>query len=152
MRQSCINYLIYHIVFSTKNCEPLITEEYRRGLYEYIERIVRRQGGVALAVNGAEDHVHLLAKLRQDRAPADIIKELKAGSSGWIHGFFSPDLQDFSWQNGYGVFTVGAAQVDALGKFITTQPVQHRHKSFREEYIELLNEHGVLYEECNILI
>ena len=102
MGQSYVN-LLYHIIFSTKDREPLITEAHQRRLYEYIGGIVRQQGGIALAINGMEDHVHLFAKLRQDKALSDMVRDLKAHSSGWMHKVF-PDLKDFTWQNGYGAF------------------------------------------------
>lgn len=94
MSHSYVN-LLYHVVFSTKDREPLIVEALQPRLYEYIGGIVRRQGGVPLAVNGVEDHVHLFARLRQDRALSDVIRDLKAHSSGWMHKVF-PDLKDFT--------------------------------------------------------
>ena len=81
MPQSYVN-LLYHIVFSTKDREPLITAAHQPRLYEYIGGIVRKQGGIALAINGLEDHVHLFAKLRQDKALSDVIRDFKASSSG----------------------------------------------------------------------
>jgi len=97
--------LIYHIVFSTKNRQPLITLEREERLYEYIGGIIRGLGGILLIINGVEDHVHILAKLRPDKALSDVLRELKAGSSGWMHEVF-PDASEFSWQNGYGAFSV----------------------------------------------
>ena len=100
--------LIYHIVFSTKNREPFLTEAHQPELYDYVGGIVRNRGGISLGVNGTADHVHVLAKLRQDKSLSDVIRDLKAGASGWLHDVF-PDLQDFSWQRGYGAFTVSAS-------------------------------------------
>lgn len=76
--------LIYHIVFSTKNRQPVITAEREERLYEYIGGIVRGLGGILLIINGVEDHVHILAKLRPDKALSDVLRDLKANSSGWI--------------------------------------------------------------------
>ena len=97
--------LLYHIVFSTKDRRPLITSEIEPQLYDYIGGIIRRLGGICLELNGTEDHVHLLAKLRPDCALSDILRELKANATGWMHEVF-PELKDFSWQRGYGAFTV----------------------------------------------
>ena len=102
--------LIYHIIFSTKDRRPTITPEREERLYEYIGGIIRGLGGILLCVNGVADHVHLLVKLRPDRSISDVLRELKANSSGWIHEVF-PDAADFSWQNGYGAFTVSESQV-----------------------------------------
>src|SRR6266446_10506255 len=84
--------LLYHVVFSTKGRRPLITPEYETQLYDYIGGIVRSMGGVSLALNGTEDHVHLLAKLRPDRALSDVLRDLKANATGWMHEVF-PSLK-----------------------------------------------------------
>lgn len=97
--------LLYHIVFSTKQRRPLITPECELRLYEYIGGTLRGLGGVSLELNGAADHIHLLAKLRPDSAVSDVLRKLKANASGWMHDVF-PVLKDFSWQRGYGAFTV----------------------------------------------
>lgn len=95
MPQSYVN-LLYHIVFSTKERGPLITEPYQPRLYEYIGGIIRGLGGITLEINGVEDHVHVLAKLRQDKALSDVLRDLKANASGWMHEVF-PELKDFAW-------------------------------------------------------
>ena len=73
--------LIYHIVFSTKNRQPLITGDHQSRLYDYIGGTIRDLGGISLAINGTEDHVHLLAKLRPDKALSDVLRDLKANAS-----------------------------------------------------------------------
>jgi len=83
MPQSYVN-LIYHIVFSTKDRNPIITEACESRLHEYIGGTIRGLGGIALAINGTEDHVHVLAKLRQDKAVSDVLRDLKANASGWM--------------------------------------------------------------------
>jgi putative transposase len=93
--------LLYHIVFSTHDRRPLITPDRRPELYEYIGGTVRGLGGISLAIGGIEDHLHLLAKLRPDKAPSDLLRDLKSNSSGWMHDMF-PDAKDFAWQHGYG--------------------------------------------------
>jgi REP element-mobilizing transposase RayT len=143
--QSYVN-LLYHIVFSTKDREPLITEAHQPRLYEYVGGIVRKQGGVALAVNGMEDHVHLFAKLRQDKALSDMIRDFKAYSSGWMHKVF-PELKDFTWQNGYGAFTVSASQAVGVRKYIEQQKLKHRGRTFKDEFAGLLRASGVEFDE-----
>ena len=145
MPQSYVN-LLYHIIFSTKDREPLITETHQSRLYEYIGGIVRHQGGVALAINGMEDHVHLFAKLRQDKALSDMIRDFKAHSSGWMHKVF-PDLKDFTWQNGYGAFTVSASQAGSVREYVEQQKIRHRVRTFREEFIEFLRANEVEFDE-----
>jgi len=97
--------LLYHVVFSTKDRRPLITPDYQVRLYDYIGGTIRAVGGISLELNGTEDHIHLLAKLRPDRALSDVLRDLKANATGWMHDVF-PSLRNFSWQRGYGAFTV----------------------------------------------
>lgn len=145
MPQSYVN-LIYHIVFSTKDRRSIITDAYQDRLHEYIGGIIRRQGGIALAVNGIADHVHVLAKLRQDKALSEIIREFKASASGWMHDVF-PEAQDFAWQNGYGAFTVSASQIDVVRRYIAEQALHHQKRSFQDEFIALLRANEIEFDE-----
>ena len=129
--------LLYHIVFSTRERRPLITREKQARLYEYVGGIVRGLGGISLAIGGIEDHLHLLAKLRPDKALSSVLRDLKANSSGWMHDVF-PEVRDFSWQNGYGAFTVSASQIPYVEKYILNQEIHHRKRSFRDEFVEML--------------
>jgi len=74
--------LLYHIIFSTKDRRPLITPDYEVRLYDYIGGTIRDLGGIFLALNGTEDHLHMLAKLRPDPALSDVPRKLKANASG----------------------------------------------------------------------
>ncbi|MFT3744337.1 MAG: IS200/IS605 family transposase [Pyrinomonadaceae bacterium] len=145
MAQSYTN-LIYHIVFSTKDRKPLITADVKPRLYEYIGGTIRGLGGVMLAIGGVEDHGHVLAKLRPDKSVSDVLRDLKANSSGWMHDLF-PDLKDFAWQRGYGAFTVSASQVEKVRQYISNQEEHHRKQDFREEFIGLLIKNGVEFDE-----
>jgi putative transposase len=138
--------LIYHIIFSTKNRQPLITEAHQSRLFDYIGGTIRELGGIALAINGTEDHVHLLAKLRPDRALSDVLRDLKANASGWMHDVF-PDMKDFSWQRGYGAFTVSRSNVEKVQDYIARQKEHHQKKSFRDEFIEFLEVNDIEYNE-----
>jgi len=138
--------LLYHIVFSTKDRRPLITSEIEPQLYDYIGGIIRGLGGICLELNGTEDHVHLLAKLRPDWALSDILRELKANATGWMHDVF-PELKDFSWQRGYGAFTVSKSNVPAVVSYIENQRTHHQTQTFQDEYHEFLKKHGVEYDE-----
>ena len=151
MPQSYTN-LIYHIVFATKNRQPKITDDVKSRLYEYIGGTIRKQGGIALAINGMSDHVHVLAKLRPDKAVSDVLRDLKANSSGWMHDVF-PELRDFSWQNGYGAFTVSASQIEKVKKYIANQEEHHRKAgSFRDEFIKMLVSNEIEFDEKYLLI
>ena len=137
--------LIYHIVFSTKDRRPLITAARQERLYDYIGGIIRGLGGISLGINGIEDHVHVLTKLRPDKALSDVLRDLKANSSGWMHDVF-PDARDFSWQNGYGAFTVSASQISAVEKYIADQQIHHAKQSFEDEFVGLLKKNEIEFD------
>ena len=138
--------LLYHIVFSTKDRRPIITSEFESRLYDYIGGTIRRVGGTCLELNGTEDHIHLLTTLRPDHALSDVLRDLKANASGWMHDVF-PALKDFSWQRGYGAFTVSQSNVEGVRRYIAQQKTHHHKVSFRDEFIEFLKANGIEYDE-----
>ncbi len=102
--------LIYHIVFSTKERAPLITEEIRDRLYPYLGGVIRGEKGSLMEIGGVADHVHLLARFGAAIAVSDMVQRIKGNSSHWLNqqpGFW------FAWQNGYGAFTVSESQMSA---------------------------------------
>jgi len=79
-----------------------------------------------------------------------IAKYLKGDSSKWIHQEF-PELSDFAWQDGYGVFTVSRSEIDRVKEYIQNQREHHEKRTFEEEYISLLRLHGIEYDERYLL-
>jgi REP element-mobilizing transposase RayT len=138
--------LIYHFVFSTKDRRPIITADRQERLYEYIGGIIRNLGGIPLGINGVDDHVHVLSKSRPDKAVSDVLRDLKANSSGWMHDVF-PDVAHFAWQRGYGAFSVSASQIEVVQRYIANQKVHHARQSFEDEFIALLRKNGVDFDE-----
>jgi REP element-mobilizing transposase RayT len=138
--------LLYHIVFSTKGREPWIAATIRPRIHQYLGGAIRKENGIALIVNGTADHVHILAKLRQDKALSKLIGELKANSSGWISRTFE-GTAGFAWQEGYGVFTVSESQVPKVRHYIEKQEEHHRSVSFLEELKVILRAHGLPFDE-----
>src|SRR6266481_655315 len=138
--------LLYHIVFSTKERRPLITPEYEVRLYDYIGGMIRKVGGISLELNGTSDHIHLLAKLRPDCALSDVLRDLKANATGCMHDVF-PSLKNFSWQRGYGAFTVSQSNVEEVRQYIGRQKEHHQKVSFRDEFIQFLKANGIEYDE-----
>jgi REP element-mobilizing transposase RayT len=138
--------LVYHLVFSTKERRPLLKTEVRPRVLAYLGGIVRNLGGEPLANNGVEDHVHMLAKLPGKIAIADAIRDIKANSSKWMHdeGLVS---RSFGWQTGYAAFTVSKSGEDAVRRYIADQERHHRKMTFKEELIQLLERHGIEYDE-----
>ena len=137
--------LLYHIIFSTKDRRPLITPDYEV-LYDYIGGTIRDLGGISLALNGTEDNLHLLAKLRPDQALSGVLRKLKANASGWMHRVF-PRLEDFTWQRGYGAFTVSQSHVQNVRHYIARQKRHHLRTSFRDEFIQFLMANEIEFDE-----
>ncbi len=138
--------LWYHIIFSTRGHEPYLEPAMRPRLFAYLGGAVRDEGGTALAINGVADHVHLLVRLRQDRAVSAVVGAIKANSSGWIHRTF-PGYAGFAWQAGYGAFTVSASQVGKVREYVEGQEEHHRVRTFQEEFLAFLKAHGIEYDE-----
>ena len=138
--------LLYHIVFSTKGREPWLTSQIRPRVHQYVGGAIRDEEGIALIVNGTADHIHILAKMRQDKAISKTIGELKANSSGWISRTFT-EAAAFAWQEGYGAFTVSESQVPKVRRYIERQEEHHRTISFLEELKVLLKAHGLPFDE-----
>jgi REP element-mobilizing transposase RayT len=138
--------LLYHIVFSTKNREPWLTPQIRSRTHRYLGGAIRDEGGIAMIINGTADHVHILAKLRQDKAISKAIGELKANSSGWISRMFK-DAAGFRWQEGYGAFTMSESLLSKVYRYIERQEEHHRRVSFLEEFKILLKVHGLPFDE-----
>jgi REP element-mobilizing transposase RayT len=138
--------LYYHIIFSTKNRVPTLDADIRSRLYPFMAAGVAAEGGAAEIINGTADHVHILARLRQDRALSDVLRDLKANSSEWIHKEF-PALRSFAWQAGYGAFSVSLSQVPNVRPYIANQEEHHRRVPFQEEFVALLRPHGIEFDE-----
>ena len=136
--------LHYHIVFGTKNREPLIASKWRVRLHEYLGGTVRGLGGFPEGIGGMADHVHLLVGLKATHRLADFVRDLKRGSSGWVHDEIG--MNGFAWQEGYAAFSVSATVREAVRKYIAHQEEHHRMKSFREELVELLAKAGAEYD------
>jgi REP-associated tyrosine transposase len=137
--------LLVHIVFSTKNREPVINPEMQEKLNAYLAGITRDIDGYPILFNGASDHVHGLVSLPPKVAIAKAAQEIKAGSSRWIHEHWK--MKSFAWQSGYGAFSVSRSQVPAVADYIRNQQEHHKKVDFKQEYILLLKKHGVEYDE-----
>jgi putative transposase len=137
--------LHYHLVFSTRHREPMLTPQIRERVWDYLGGIIRSEGGISIRVGGTADHVHLLATLHQNQSLAVFMRKLKANSSGWAHETF-PESRVW-WQTGYGAFTVSHSAVDAVRNYIENQEQHHREMSFQDEFRGLLKRHGIQYDE-----
>ncbi|HEY0319886.1 MAG TPA: IS200/IS605 family transposase [Pyrinomonadaceae bacterium] len=136
--------LLYHVVFATKERAPLITNELRPQLHQYLGGTARGLGGIVLAIGGVADHVHLLVKIKPVISVAEFIKQLKANSSGWAN---KQTRGRFSWQSRYGAFTVSESQIEKVRSYILRQEEHHRRASFEEEFKALLRANQIEFDE-----
>ena len=138
--------LHYHIIFSTKNREPWLTQQIEERIWAFIGGIARAHRMTALQVGGVEDHIHALVTAPATIAPAQIAQFLKGDSSKWIHEEFR-SLRSFGWQDGYSAFTVSKSDIPAVIAYIQNQREHHRKRTFQEEYLDFLIKNGVEYDE-----
>ena len=136
--------LLFHIVFSTKERFKFIADDKRARIYEYIGGTIRGLGGICIEIGGVEDHVHILAALKPTISVAKLIQDLKPAVTNWAREYIHPK---FEWQNGYGAFTVGESQVEAVRAYIRGQKEHHKKMVFDEEFQELLNRANIEFEE-----
>jgi len=146
MPQSLAKILV-HTVFSTKERRPFLRDKpLRDELHRYLGGIIARHDCQPLAVGGVGDHVHILSTLARTCQAAELVKEAKRGSSLWLKTK-SPELNDFAWQNGYGIFSVGFSQVEAVRGYIAAQEMHHRKVTFQDELREFLRRYEIEFDE-----
>lgn len=138
--------LYIHYIFSTQNRLPLIVPEIQDRLWPYMAGIAKNNNMKALAVGGMPDHIHILLSLSATISISKTIQIIKGNSSKWINGNF--DTSDhFSWQKGYGAFTVNISILQDTIRYIQNQAVHHRRKSFKNEFLDFLKKNKVVYDE-----
>ena len=145
MAQTLVNLLV-HVIFSTRNREPLITPEIERELYAYIGGILKHNDSHLLDAGGTADHVHLLVLQSKNISLSSLMKDVKKDSSSWIKtkGYA---FRTFHWQDGYAAFSIGKSGIDMLRRYLSSQKKHHRNRSFQEELIQFLNRYGIKYHE-----
>ena len=134
-----------HLIFSTKSREPLITEGIETELHPYLAKVSRSLDSPTLAVNGTVDHVHLLVSLGRTVSISELVEEIKKRSSKWIKTK-GPNFRHFHWQAGYGAFSIGQSNLEALKRYIAKQKQHHRQMSFQEEMRGLFQRYQI---ECD---
>lgn len=145
MPQSLANILV-HLIYSTKNREPLITDPIRDELHRYSAAILKSCDSPALLINSVEDHVHTVFVLARTTAISDVVEEVKKSTSKWIKSK-GAGFSQFYWQSGYGAFSVSHSNLDQVLKYVANQAEHHRRKTFQEEYREFLTRHGIAFDE-----
>ena len=140
-------YSVYeHIVFSTKNRMRVFTPQIREKVFAYLSGAIKNQGCKALIVGGFWDHIHIVVHKRSTLLTGDLVKEIKRTSSKWLKEK-GVAYGKFSWQIGYGAFSVSFWDLDKIIKYIKEQEKHHQKMRWEDEYRKLLKKHGIEYDE-----
>jgi len=147
---STYTQILYQIVFSTKNREKTMTESGQEKAYRYIWGILTNNNCHLYRIGGMENHLHIVTHIHPTVAVSNLIKDIKLATSEYIKSEnIFPEFN--GWQEGYGAFTYLITAKDNLIEYVKNQKKHHRKISFRDEYISLLKEHGVEFDEKYLL-
>ncbi len=140
-----------HVVFAVSGRACLIQPKRKEELQKYITGIVTHRNQKLIAINCMPDHTHILLGLKPDEAPSDLIGRIKTGSTNHINELRWIGCR-FSWQEGFGAFSVSHSHLDTMINYIRNQESHHRRNSFQEEYVEFLKRHDVPYDERYVFV
>ncbi len=144
-----LGLVIVHIVFSTKERHPWLGPDVRPRVHAYLATVARAAGCKCYRAGGVADHVHFAIRLSRTITIADLVENLKTASSKWLKTL-SPDLASFFWQRGYGAFSVGPSDLDALLAYIDNQEAHHQTQTFQDEYRAFLKKYAIDYDETYV--
>lgn len=147
---STYTQILYQIVFSTKQREQTLNAEQRPELFKYIWGILQSKKCHLYQIGGVSDHLHIVSHLHPNVALSNLVKDIKLASTTHIKtkNIFP---QFNGWQDGYGAFTYSIKEKEQLIAYVKNQEEHHKKKTFKEEYIELLHEHGIEFNEKYLL-
>ena len=135
-----------HVVFAISGRACVISSARREELQKYITGIVTQKGQKLIAIHCMPDHTHVLLSLKPNIAPSDLIGDIKTGSTNHINEQRWIGCR-FSWQKGYGAFSVSHSHLDRVANYIHNQETHHRQKLFQQEYVEFLERHHIPYDQ-----
>jgi len=133
-----------HIVFSTKLSRPIISTQIQNELHAYIVGTISNLGSYTNEIYANPDHVHILCNLPRTITLAEFISKIKTSSSKWLK---TKGFANFSWQDGYGAFSVSSSKVKVVEKYILNQAEHHEKLTFKEELLNFFTEYGIEYDE-----
>ena len=138
-----------HAVFSVQNRSCIIQRSWKKDLYKYITGIINNNNHKLIVINGMPDHIHLLFGFRPAQSISDLLQDIKGGSSRWINERKLVKGR-FSWQEGYGAFSYAKSDLPHVINYIKNQENHHMKMTFVEEYIALLQQFGIDYNDSYI--
>lgn len=140
------NQMYIQVVFGVKRRQNLLLKPWREDVFKYMSGIIKAKGHVPIIVNGVEDHVHVFFGLNPRYAVSDLVRDLKNNTSNFINKNNLTPVK-FSWQGGCGVFSYSKSATDNVYNYILNQEEHHRKQSFLDEYVEVLREYEVEFDE-----
>jgi REP element-mobilizing transposase RayT len=143
MSQS-LSKVYVHLVFSTKNRQPLIDEDIRPELQAYIVATFAQLKSYVDAIYANPDHIHILCTLPRIMSMASLVSKVKSSSSKWMK---EKGVLEFYWQNGYSIFSVSASKVEVVKRYIINQQQHHQKTSFKDELREFFKQYKVEFDE-----
>ena len=141
-----LSRLHIHLIFSTKDRRPLISDSIRDSLHRYKAVVLQNLKCPPELINSVEDHVHILFELARTISVSQAVEEVKTSSSKWIKTQ-GAEFTKFAWQAGYGAFAVSESKVAAVRRYIEGQRAHHRKTTFQDEYRAFLAKHQVPFDE-----
>lgn len=144
MAQS-LSKVLLDLIFSTKNRRPWIIDPLQPRLHAYLAGACKNLNSHAYRVGGTENHVHIACTLPRTLSISNLLEEIKKASSAWMKTQ-DPSRAHFTWQAGYGAFSLGQSQLESLITYIDNQQEHHRKRTFKEEMIEILDRYGVEFD------
>jgi putative transposase len=143
---STYSKIYIHVVFVVNGRQSLIHPQWEEKLYKYITGIVQNKQQIMVAINGMPDHIHFLIAMKPTCCLSDLVREIKKSTNEMINAE-SLTSNKFKWQEGYGAFSYTHYSLDTIINYIANQKEHHAKKKFKEEFIDLLKNHQVPYEE-----
>ena len=136
----------FHLVFAVKNRDALILKSWKDDLEKYITGIIQNNGHKLIAIGSMPDHIHIFIGYNLNQTIPHLVEKIKTSSNHWITNKNLTRFK-FYWQKGYGAFSHSHSQVDIVAKYVLNQEEHHRKKSFRKEYIEMLNDFKITFKD-----
>lgn len=141
-----LSRIYIHLVFSTKNRVPSIQKKDFNTIHSYLGGILNNIDCQVIRVGGTHDHIHLLFRLSRTKTISEVVRVLKSNSSHFIKTL-GDDYKQFSWQDGYGSFSIGKSALNSAIRYIENQEEHHRIRNYQEELIEFLKIYDIDYDE-----
>ena len=138
--------IVVHIIYHIKTTSVQIREEDNNELYAFISDVIKRNGSIPILINGVEDHLQILCLLSKNMSLAKLVEKIKSDSSRWIKTLH-PYYKNFTWQRGYGGFSISSSTQNGIIQYIENQKEHHKQISFEEEYLMILDTSDTKYDD-----